>query len=293
MPDVRLTVDGNDIDVRAGSTILDACRRMRIDTPTLCQLDTLTPVNTCRVCVVELEGSRVLVPACSRKVEEGMKVHTDSARVRHSRRVVLELLGSSVDMSLTSPQVAGWIERYGATPSRFGPASATVAQPVKVDNALYVRDYSRCILCYKCVEACGVDAQNTFAIAVAGRGFDARISTEFDAPLPDSACVYCGNCIGVCPTGALMFKSEHDMRAAGTWDEARQTVTETVCPYCGVGCMLELHVQDNSIVKVTSPLDSSVTSGHLCVKGRFGFEFVQKRRPVRPTAGTGLEFEPE
>jgi predicted molibdopterin-dependent oxidoreductase YjgC len=190
---------------------------------------------------------------------------------------VLELLGSSVDMSLTSPQVHGWMERYGATPSRFGRAAATVAQPVKVDNALYVRDYSRCILCYKCVEACGVDAQNTFAIAVAGRGFDAHISTEFDAPLPDSACVYCGNCIGVCPTGALMFKSEHDMRAAGTWDEPRQTVTETVCPYCGVGCMLELHVQDNSIVKVTSPLDSSVTSGHLCVKGRFGFEFVQRR----------------
>jgi len=277
MADVRISVDGRDLDVRAGSTILDACRRLRIDTPTLCQLDTLTPVNACRVCVVELEGSRVLVPACSRKVEEGMKVHTDSQRVRHSRRIVLELLGSSVDMSLTSPQVHGWMKSYGATPSRFGRAAATVAQPVKVDNALYVRDYSRCILCYKCVEACGVDAQNTFAIGVAGRGFDAHISTEFDAPLPDSACVYCGNCIGVCPTGALMFKSEHDMRAAGTWDESRQTVTETVCPYCGVGCMLELHVQDNSIVKVTSPLDSSVTSGHLCVKGRFGFEFVQKR----------------
>jgi len=277
MADVRISVDGRDLDVCPGSTILDACRRLRIDTPTLCQLDTLTPVNACRVCVVELEGSRVLVPACSRKVEEGMKVHTDSQRVRHSRRVVLELLGSSVDMSLTSPQVHGWMESYGATPSRFGRAAATVAQPVKVDNALYVRDYSRCILCYKCVEACGVDAQNTFAIGVAGRGFDAHISTEFDAPLPDSACVYCGNCIGVCPTGALMFKSEHDMRAAGTWDESGQTVTETVCPYCGVGCMLELHVQDNSIVKVTSPLDSSVTSGHLCVKGRFGFEFVQKR----------------
>ena len=124
----------------------------------------------------------------------------------------------------------------------------------------------------------GVDAQNTFAIGVAGRGFDAHISTEFDVGLPDSACVYCGNCIGVCPTGALMFKSEHDMRAAGTWDESRQSVTETVCPYCGVGCMLELHVQDNTIVKVTSPLDNSVTAGHLCVKGRFGFEFVQRRR---------------
>ncbi|HKW60228.1 MAG TPA: 2Fe-2S iron-sulfur cluster-binding protein [Candidatus Dormibacteraeota bacterium] len=279
MAEVALTIDGRDVLSPRGATILDACRRLRIDTPTLCQLDNLTPVNVCRVCVVELEGARVLVPACSRKVEEGMKIQTDSPRVRHSRRLVLELLASSVDMSLTSAQVHEWMDRYGATPGRFGASAATVAQPVKVDNELYVRDYSRCILCYKCVEACGVDAQNTFAIAVAGRGFDAHISTEFDVGLPDSACVYCGNCIGVCPTGALMFKSEHDMRAAGTWDEPRQTVTETVCPYCGVGCMLELHVQDNSIVKVTSPLDSSVTSGHLCVKGRFGFEFVQRRAP--------------
>jgi predicted molibdopterin-dependent oxidoreductase YjgC len=278
MAEVALTIDGRDVLARQGATILDVCRRLGVDTPTLCQVDNLTPVNVCRVCVVELEGSRVLVPACSRKVEEGMKIQTDSERVRHSRRLVLELLASSVDMSLTSSQVHGWIEQYGAEPSRFGPAAATVAQPVKVDNDLYVRDYSRCILCYKCVEACGVDAQNTFAIAVAGRGFDSHISTEFDTPLPDSACVYCGNCIGVCPTGALMFKSEHDMRAAGTWNESKQTVTETVCPYCGVGCMLELHVQDNSIVKVTSPLDSTVTSGHLCVKGRFGFQFVQKRR---------------
>ena len=275
---VGVTIDGRDIEVVEGSTILDACRRLQVDTPTLCQLDNLNPVNVCRVCVVELEGSRVLVPACSRKVEAGMKIATDSERVRHSRRLVLELLASSVDMSLCSPQVHGWLARYGATPGRFGADAATVAQPVKIDNDLYVRDYSRCILCYKCVEACGVDAQNTFAIGVAGRGFDAHISTEFDVGLPESACVYCGNCIGVCPTGALMFKSEHDMRTAGTWDESRQSVTETVCPYCGVGCVLELHVQDNSIVKVTSPMDHSVTAGHLCVKGRFGFQFVQRRR---------------
>src|SRR5437870_5832499 len=214
---VSLSIDGREVEVLEGWTILDACRRLQVDTPTLCQLDNLTPVNVCRVCVVEVEGARVLVPACSRRVEAGMKVRTDSERVRHSRRLVLELLGSSVDMSLCSAQVRGWMERYGAVPERFGVGAATVAQPVKVDNELYVRDYSRCILCYKCVEACGVDAQNTFAIGVAGRGFDAHISTEFDTPLPDSACVYCGNCIGVCPTGALMFKSEHDMRADGTW----------------------------------------------------------------------------
>jgi predicted molibdopterin-dependent oxidoreductase YjgC len=271
------TIDGREVQVPEGTTILEACRRLQIDTPTLCYLETLTPVNVCRVCVVEVEGSRVLVPACSRKLEAGMKIQTDSERVRHSRRLVLEFLGSSVDMSLTAPEARGWMQRYGADVMRFGPHAATVEQPVKVDNELYVRDYSRCILCYKCVEACGVDAQNTFALGVAGRGFDAHISTEFTAPLPDSACVYCGNCIGVCPTGALMFKSEYDMRQAGTWDEGKQTVTETVCAYCGVGCMLELHVQDNSIVKVTSPLDHSVTAGHLCVKGRFGYQFVQKR----------------
>ena len=275
---VELSVDGQSVRVLEGSTILDACRLLGIDTPTLCYGDTLTPVNVCRVCVVELEGSRTLVPACSRKAEAGMQIHTDSERVRTSRRLVLELLGSSVDLSL-APDALAYIDRYEARPDRFGPDAKTVAQDVKVDNDLYVRDYSRCILCYKCVEACGVDAQNTFAIAVAGRGFDARISTEWNVGLPDSACVYCGNCIGVCPTGALMFRSEHEMREAGTWDESAQSVTDTICPYCGVGCTLSLHVQDNDIVKVTSPMDSSVTDGHLCIKGRFGFQFVQNRGP--------------
>jgi NADP-reducing hydrogenase subunit HndD len=306
-PAVELTIDGETVSVPAGSTILDACRSQGIDTPTLCYADNLTPVNVCRVCVVEVTGSRVLVPACSRKAEPGMEVQTDSERVRLSRKVVLEFLGSSVDMSLAGKAqpdgtAAAYAARYGADAGRFGPPAppsqagerdahdpghhhapsggpdaATVAQPTKVDNELYVRDYSKCILCYKCVEACGEDAQNTFAIAVAGRGFDARISTEYDTPLPASACVYCGNCIGVCPTGALMFKSEYDMREEGTWDESAQTVTNTICPYCGVGCQLDLHVQDDAIVKVTSPLDSSVTEGHLCIKGRFGFEFVNER----------------
>ena len=174
-------------------------------------------------------------------------------RVRRSRKVVLELLGSSVDLSLARsgrarrrpralrralraptrrgsgrppprppPASATRASRAITTPPTAQPAAETVAQPVKVDNDLYVRDYSRCILCYKCVEACGEDAQNTFAIAVAGRGFDARISTEFDVPLPESACVYCGNCIGVCPTGALMFRSEYDMRAAGDLGRPRR-----------------------------------------------------------------------
>ncbi len=298
---VEISIDGRSVRALEGATILEACRARGIDTPTLCYLENLTPANVCRICVVEVEGSRVLVPACSRQVEPKMVIQTDSERVRLSRRMVLELLASSVDLSLASHDVNGWMKRYGARPERFGPkgppaaagerdraraghhaapspgAAATVAQPVKVDNDLYVRDYSKCILCYKCVEACGDDAQNTYAIAVAGRGFAARISTEYAAPLGDSACVYCGNCIGVCPTGALMFRSEHDMRQAGTWDEAKQAVTGTICPYCGVGCQLELRVQDNTIVRVTSPPDHEVTRGHLCIKGRFGWQFVQCR----------------
>jgi predicted molibdopterin-dependent oxidoreductase YjgC len=301
---VALEIDGRPVKVREGQTILDACRSAAIETPTLCFATNLTPVNACRVCVVELEGARVLVPACARKAEPGMKVKTDSDRVRHSRKLVLEFLASSVDLSTASAKTHEWIEKYQADPVRFGadasspsPESrydrdhtepghheapdvskaATVAQPEKIDNDLYMRDYSKCILCYKCVEACGEDAQHTFAIAVAGRGFDARISTEYAVPLTDSACVYCGNCIGVCPTGALMFNSEHRMRKDGTWDESKQKVTSTICPYCGVGCDLELHVQDNEIVKVTSPADHYVTSGHLCIKGRFGFSFAQKK----------------
>jgi predicted molibdopterin-dependent oxidoreductase YjgC len=276
---VSLTVDGEAVDVPEGSTLLEACRSVGREIPTLCYGDTLTPKNACRVCMVEVEGSRVLVPSCSRRTEPGMVVRTDTERARHSRRLVLELLGSSVDLSI-APNVARWQEDYGADPSRFGVDGAeveTVGQPPTIDNDLYVRDYAKCILCYKCVDACGEQWQGTFAISVAGRGFDARISTEFSVPLTESACVYCGNCIAVCPTGALVFKSEFDRRADGTWDEERQTHTDTICPYCGVGCTLTLHVQDNEIVKVTSPQDHSITSGNLCIKGRFGFQHVQNR----------------
>jgi predicted molibdopterin-dependent oxidoreductase YjgC len=204
---VSLTIDEQKVSVREGTTILAACREIGIEIPTLCFLDTLHPINACRICVVEVEGGRVLVPSCSRAAEEGMVVHTQSSRVKHSRKLVLEMLASSVDLS-TTPKVAEWIEEYRAKPERFGPPAppaapgtrdasvpghhaapnpefaATVAEPTKIDNDLYVRDYAKCILCYKCVEACGPDHQNTFAIAVAGRGFDAHISTEFAVPHP-------------------------------------------------------------------------------------------------------------
>lgn len=298
---VTLTVDGTEVRVPEGATILDALHDEgtpeQADTPTLCWAPNLTPINACRVCVVEVEGSRVLVPSCARKVEEGMEVRTNTEKVRHSRRMVLELLASSADMSQASADVQRWMAEYEVDVDRYGPPAppsddrdhrhaghhepvdgslaANVAQPVKVDNDLYVRDYSRCILCYKCVKACGTDAQFTFAISAAGRGFDARIATEYDVELPGSACVYCGNCIGVCPTGALKSVKEHELREDGDWHPEEESVTTTICSFCGVGCNLELHVQQGQIVNVTSPADHSVTHGHLCIKGRFGFQHVQ------------------
>jgi len=307
---VTLTIDGQAVSVPEGTTIINACESLGITVPTLCYLETLRPVNVCRLCVVEVEGARVLAPACSRAVEPGMQVQTQSARVKHSRKLVLELLASSVDLS-TTPGMNELLEEYDCAPERYGPPepphapgtrdahipghhqppnvayAARVAQPTKVDNDLYIRDYGKCVLCYKCVEACGPDHQNSFAIAVAGRGFDARISTELAVPLPQSACVYCGNCIAVCPTGALMAKDEYDMRAAGTWLEEAQQVTDTICPYCGVGCTLTLHVQDDIIVKSTSPLENSITLGNLCIKGRFGWRFVQGPNPVASTGVSG------
>lgn len=307
---VTISINGTDVTVPEGTTLLGACESIGISIPTLCYLETLKPVNVCRVCVVEVEGARVLAPACSRQVEPGMKVLTDSPRVRHSRKLVLEMLASSVDLS-TAPGLDEMLEEYECEPLRFGEAApiaaagerdaaipghhvgvepgfaATVAQPVKLDNDLYIRDYSKCILCYKCVEACGVDHQNTFAIAIAGRGFNARISTEFDVPLPGSACVYCGNCIAVCPTGALMARSEYELREAGEWDETKHQVTDTICPYCGVGCTLSLHVQDGQIVKALSPLDNGITLGNLCIKGRFGWQFVQPKNPRSLSNGNG------
>lgn len=280
LPDPRMvevTLNGAPVTAHADATILDVCRSEDVDIPTMCFLKTLSPFNSCRLCVVEIVGSRALVPSCSRVIESGMEITTESERISLTRRTLYELYSSTVDLSLADVPTLGWMEKYDVDPSRFG-----VYEPrreVKIQDALYIRDYDKCVMCYRCVAACGPDAQNTFAIDVAGRGLSSTISTEYDITLPDSACVYCGNCIGVCPTGALLFKSEYDMREAGDWDEDRQSVTTTICSFCGVGCNLELHVQENRVVKVTSPMDHDVTDGHLCIKGRFGYGYLQNENP--------------
>jgi len=291
MPEnITLTVDGQSVTVPAGATLLDAITACGIETPTLCFDPSLKQPSACRICVVEVKGSRVLVPSCSRVAENGMEALTDSPRVRQARKGVIELLQSSVDTSQAAT-IQRFAPRYEAQADRYG-GGATVEQPARdADNLLYVRDYARCILCYKCVEACGSDVQHTFALTAAGRGFGAHIDTGFDVPLGESPCVYCGNCVAVCPTGALMGRTEFEMRREGTWDEPRQTQTNTICSYCGVGCELDLHVQENQLVKVSSPRDNPVTHGFLCVKGRFGYEYLHGGSKRRREALTGSDGE--
>ncbi len=271
--EVTLTIDGMSVAVPRGSTVRAACEAALVSIPTLCWHSNLEPANACRACVVEVKGSRALVASCSRVAEEGMDVQTASDRVRNSRKVVAELLLSTSDADL-APDLLHLAEISGADKNRFA-GGATWQQPVKDDNSLYIRDLSKCILCYRCVEACGEDAQNTFAISVAGRGFNAHIDAGFGRELPESDCVFCGNCVAVCPTGALIGKTEWTLRQNGQWDEDRISQTETICSYCGVGCELNLHVLENRIVKVNSPMDHPVTHGMLCVKGRYGYEFAQ------------------
>lgn len=285
MADITLTIDDVSVVVPEGTTLREACRVIDRETPALCFHDNLSPANACRACVVEVQGSRALVASCSRQAESGMVVHTQSERVMNSRRVVSELLASTSDLSL-APAVQDLLESSGGQSDRFR-TGATWDEPPRDDNGLYVRDYAKCILCYRCVEACGDDAQNTFAISVAGRGFDAHIDAGFGRDMPDSDCVFCGNCVAVCPTGALIDRTEYTLRQTGAWKEDEISVTDTVCSYCGVGCDLSLHVLDNQVVKVTSPMDHPVTQGMLCVKGRYGYKFVQIEDQVKPPISVG------
>ncbi len=206
MNEITLTIDEHTITVPVGTTILQAAAQIDHTIPTVCYHEHFTAPSLCRMCVVEIEKSRVLVQACSRACEAGMLVRTDTPRVRAARKMILELLNSAVDVS-DAPAIQRLTQEYGAELARFAQGQRR-EHPVYDDNPFYLRDYSKCILCWRCVQACGEDVQWTFAITQAGRGFDTRIATFEDVPLPQSGCVYCGNCVQACPTGALKSKRE-------------------------------------------------------------------------------------
>ncbi len=206
---VALTLNGQTVRVPAGTTILAAARLAGIEIPTLCYHPELTANGVCRLCSVEVVGARTLLPACVAPVAPGMVVNTETERVNTARRVILELLASTVDLH-DAPDVQRFMEKYGANPAHYdGGVRRTFT--VKVDNPFYVRDYSQCVMCWRCIQVCADDVQNTFALTWGGRGIATHVTTAFDAPMPDTTCVFCGNCVGVCPTGALKGKVELDL----------------------------------------------------------------------------------
>jgi NADH dehydrogenase/NADH:ubiquinone oxidoreductase subunit G len=220
MPDVTLTIDGATVTVPGGTTILKAAEQAGQQIPTICYHDHCTANGLCRICVVEVDGVKPLLPACLSRITEGMKVSTSSARTERSRRTILEMLASAVDLS-EAPEIAKFMTAYGADPARF-PGAERRAYPVLDDNPMYIRDYSKCILCWRCVQVCAEDAQFTYAINFKGRGFDTGIGTFFDKPMPETSCVFCGQCVGVCPTGALKSKREALLEQGASLDEIMQ-----------------------------------------------------------------------
>lgn len=290
-----LFINGHEFSFESGETILEVARRHYIDIPTLCHLKGTTPTGACRICVVEVEGARTLLASCATPAAPGMKVQTESSAVVEARRLVLQLLLSSGnhncavrgsddqewtafqlkvqdedDSDELCPvwgdcrlqdlayryQVSG--ERFIATPTRY---------PMETVNPFIVRDFSRCIQCGRCVQACN-DVQVNNAINFGYRGPESKIIAAGDRPLKDSDCVFCGECVQACPVGALV---EKDVRyAVRPWETNK---VRTTCSYCGVGCQLYLHVKDNQVVKVTGA-DVAPNHGSLCVKGRFGYHFI-------------------
>jgi len=292
----QIIINGNTFAFEPGETVLAIAQRNSIDIPTLCHLKGTTPTGACRICVVEIEGARSLAPACSAPAAHNMIVQTESPKVVEARKLILQLMLSSgnhncairggnsanwtsfqlkVQQEDGSPELCPvWGEcklqdlayRYQVSGDRFEETEKNY--PLEAVNPFIVRDFSRCILCGRCVQACN-DVQVNNAINFGYRGAKAKIVAAGDRPLKDSECVFCGECVQVCPVGALVEKDvRHKVRR---WQNKK---TRTTCSYCGVGCQIDLHVQDNTVVKITGAEDSIPNNGSLCVKGRFGYHFI-------------------
>jgi predicted molibdopterin-dependent oxidoreductase YjgC len=296
MNENQMTINGKCFEFTPGETILSVARRNNINIPTLCYLKGATPTGACRMCVVEIEGARSLMTSCTVPAGKNMVVYTESESVVKSRKLTLQLLLSSGNhnCAIRNSDTSDWTQfqlqvqdydgtdelcpvwgdcklqdlayQYQVTGDRF--PKAKVNSQLEDVNPFIVRDFSRCILCGRCVQACN-DIQVNQAIQFGYRGAEMKVIAGNDLALKDSDCVFCGECIQVCPVGALVEKnSRYKVRQ---WDTQK---VKTTCSYCGVGCQIYLHVQDGKVVKVTGAEETGPNYGSLCVKGRFGFNFI-------------------
>ncbi|RJQ82426.1 MAG: formate dehydrogenase subunit alpha [Desulfobacteraceae bacterium] len=270
MKTIRLTIDGQEVFAAAGATVLEAAHSAGIFIPTLCHDAHLKPYGACRLCIVQIDGLRGLPTACTTPAQEGMVVTTETQEVQRIRRGIVELaiadhpsdcLSCFKSAECELLRVARYLGVEKASIDRLRRPVAVM--PVDRSNPAFDFDPNKCILCGKCVRVCD-EIQGLGAIDLAGRGYRARISTFAGQPWADSICQTCGECVERCPTGALTPKNP----------VAPQREVKTICPFCGVGCSIRVGVRANRIVGVRGAADSPVNQGGLCVKGRFGLDFV-------------------
>lgn len=272
----KITIDGKSIEVAETATILQAAKLLHITIPTLCHHPKLTPFGGCRLCIVEVQGMPKPVTACTTLVSNGMDITTRSPYLEDLRRTVLELILSDHPNDCMICEQAGSCSlqdlayEYGVRENRYTGERRTY--PVRDGNPFIERDLEKCILCGRCVKVCD-EVQGVEAIDFGYRGFRSKICTSYEE---DLNCEFCGQCVSVCPTGALTGKLwSRKGRKSG------QTEIDTTCPYCGTGCNITVHVKDNEILKITSR-PQTWNEGWLCVKGRFGYRFVNS--PERLTS---------
>ena len=278
-----MTIDGDFVEFDEGDTIYEvASRRLGKDIPTLCYDDRLEAFGACRLCIVDVEGIRNPVASCTTKATDGMVVKTRSERIEKHRKTLLELVASEnreVDVDVlrghASQELARLVDRYGARTGRFQ-GKRSGASNTADRNPFILRDYDNCISCYRCVRVCA-EQEGDFAISVMNRGFHTQITTEFNHDLKDSACTFCGQCVQTCPTGALADKKALRFEA----DPAPITKTRTICPYCGVGCSVDILTKNDRIVGVQPAMDGPANKGALCIKGQFAYDFVQHEDRLR------------
>lgn len=289
---LKISIDGKLLEVNKGMTILEAARTIGIEIPTFCHHDLLSKVDggACRICLVEIEGARGLEASCSMPVSEGMVIYTNSDIVRKARRSILELLISKHPLDCMTCAQAGncklqdYCYEYGVTSGIYRNKDEVLDTPIDHSNAFYYFDENKCILCGKCVRVCS-QLQQVEAIGLSGRGYDAHIAAPFESKLSESTCVSCGNCVSNCPVGALVPKRKEKFRY---WDTKK---VKTTCSYCGVGCQMDLLVKGDRVVEV-QPKMAEANKGLLCVKGKFGFNFINhKDRLKTPLIKKNGEFQ--
>src|SRR5580704_6024408 len=279
---ITFTLDGKEVEASADETIFRIARRNGIKLPHLCYTPKpgYRPDGNCRVCMVEIEGERVLAASCIRKPTAGMKVKTQTDRAKTARRMVAELLLADQPALEVAhdPDSEFWkiAKRQNLEKGRF--ASRPAPAPDRSHPAMAV-NLDACIHCNLCVRACR-EVQVNDVIGMAGRGHNAKIVFDFDDPMGASTCVACGECVQACPTGALMPATLVD--AANVRTGFPQREVDSVCPYCGVGCQLTYHIKDDKLLHVTGR-DGPANQNRLCVKGRFGFDYIHNaQRLVKP-----------